>query len=962
MSNTLHIRLALLLAMAGGLSSGPAHAQEGAREEFEPIVFGDPVDHAYDKPFFAPTEYDEAITHPDEILGQVLGSRLSRHAEILTCFRRWAGQSDRVSMEVYARSHEGRELIWMAITSPANQGKLKTIRANLARLADPRGLTKADAAQLVANTPPVAWMGYGIHGDEPSGCDAALALGYHLIAGKSKAVSDLLDKIVVVIDPCMNPDGRQRLVTQVEQHAGRVANLDHASMQRGRWPEGRGNHYYFDMNRDWIAGTQPETRGRWQAIQLFNPQLLVDAHEMGALDTYLFYPQSEPHNPFLPAKLNKWQIEFSADQAKAFDVHKWGYYTREWADAWGPFYSDSWGSLLGAVGILHEQSGNSGFALRRASGRVMTYREAVHHQVVSSIANVTTLKSRAREILADFLEHKRANVGVGAGQKRDFIMVPGSNRDRERAFLNLALAQGFEVFKTRAATKMTNAVDTLAGRHATLVVPAGSYVIPARQPRSPLVKSYLSFDVRVPKSALLMERESLERKGESKMYDATAWSLAHAFDLQAYWCDSATVARDKLVALPADPENPELVFGESVAAWAVDGSDDASVRFAARAMEHGLAVQVADKAFAVEGRAFPRGSVLVQRHENKDDVAAIVRRAAKEAGTTVHPARTGRAAGDGPDLGGQHFKLLHRPRVALLGNTPVSTTSHGHIWHLLDTQVGLPLSKVDALGLGSTDLRRFNVLIVPSGGVGDILKSNAESLRNWVKSGGTLIASGGSAAAICDKEMKLGTVILRRDALEDLAIYNAAAEREKSARTITIDEAELYGPKVAASSGKTSAKTESKTVSAKGKTEGDEKESAEKKSMKIRDKWQQRFAPSGVFLRALVNENAWITSGCGPEMPVYFSGSRVFLAKSPVTTAIRLEEAKSLRVAGLLWPEARERIEKSAYLTVERVGKGQIILFATEPGHRGQQRATARMIANAVVYGPGLGANPPIEW
>ena len=134
------------------------------------------------------------------------------------------------------------------------------------------------------------------------------------------------------------------------------------------------------------------------------------------------------------------------------------------------------------------------------------------------------------------------------------------------------------------------------------------------------------------------------------------------------------------------------------------------------------------------------------------------------------------------------------------------------------------------------------------------------------------------------------------------------------------------------------------------------------RGLQMRDSWARRFAPSGVFLRALVNENAWITSGCRPEMPVYYSGSRVFLAKSPVTTAIRLDEAKSLRLAGLLWPEARERVEQSAYRTVERVGKGQVLLVATEPGNRAQQRATARMMANAVVYGPGLGASPPLGW
>lgn len=956
MSNVHPIPLAVNTLLVVLLSSGCALAQEPMQDEFEPIIFGDPAEHTYREPFFAPTDYDETITHPDTILGQALGSRLSRHAEILTCFRLWATQSDRVEMEVYGRTHEGRDLIWMAITSPENQNRLQDIRADLARLSDPRGLSDADSAQLISNTPPVAWMGYSIHGDEPSGCDAALALAYHLIAGKGPKVNDLLDKIVVVIDPCMNPDGRERLVTQVQQDAGRVANLDHASMQRGRWPQGRGNHYYFDMNRDWIVGSQPETRGRWRAIQSFNPQLLVDAHEMGSLDTFLFYPQSEPHNPFLPAKLNHWHLAFAADQAAAFDANKWGYYTREWADAWGPFYSDAWGSLLGAVGILYEQAGNSGFALRRASGRVMTYREAVHHQVVSSMANLTTLKTRAGEILADYLEHKRANVADGPGQDRDFVVLAGSNRDRERDFLRIVLAQGFEVYQTTQAAVMTNAVDTLAGRHASLDVPAGSFVIPARQPRGPLVKSYLSFDVRVPETALLKERESLERKGESKMYDATAWSLGHAFDLNAYWCDSATIRRDRYEAVPRNVENPAATFDDSIGAWAVDGNDDASVRFAARAMEHGVAVQIADKAFSVGGRELPRGSVLVQRHENEADVATRVRRAALEAGTTLFPAKSGRAAGDGPDLGGQHFVLLHRPRVALLGNSPVSTTSHGHTWHWLDTRLGLPLSKVDVTALGRTDLRRFNVLIVPAGNLGDVLQDNAETLRTWVKEGGTLIAYGSSAAAICREEMKLGSVTLRRDALEELAVYQAEAERQKSARNITVDLDELYADQADPRPVESSAANHDTAPAQESKA------SKDKKQREIDDRWQRRFAPSGVYLRGLVDENAWITAGCRAEMPVYYSGDRVFLAKSPVTTAIRFDQARSLRIAGLVWPEARERIEKSAFLTVERVGRGQVILFATEPGNRAQQLSTARLMANAVVYGPGLGASQPLEW
>ena len=249
------------------------------------------------EPFFAGTEYSDTIPTPDSLLGQQHGSRLAHHAEIVAGFRAWAGVSDRVTVHTYGRTHEGRELIYAVVTSPANHARLDSIQADLGKLHDPRGLSDAEAERIVRDSPAVAWMGYSIHGDELSGADASLAVGHHLIAGESAEVLELLERVVVVIDPCMNPDGRERIIGMVEQSAGYTTNLDYASMQRGRWPYGRGNHYLFDMNRDWMAGTQPETRGRWRVAQEFHPQLFVDAHEMGSLDTFLFYPQNKPLNP-----------------------------------------------------------------------------------------------------------------------------------------------------------------------------------------------------------------------------------------------------------------------------------------------------------------------------------------------------------------------------------------------------------------------------------------------------------------------------------------------------------------------------------------------------------------------------------------------------------------------------------------------------------------------------------------
>ncbi|MHC4845688.1 MAG: M14 family zinc carboxypeptidase, partial [Planctomycetota bacterium] len=292
----------------------PASAQAaGADEEFEPIRYGAPDDLDYMAPFFPGASYDGSIPTPDEILGVRHASRLSHHAEILACFERWAEVSPRVDLKRFGTTFEGRPLVRAVITSPANLARLDEIKADLARLAHADGLSDAGGRELLARTPPVAWMAYSIHGDELSGSDAAVALGYHLVASTDEAVVQLLDDVVVVIDPCQNPDGRERIIAMTEQGTGYVANLDYASMARGRWPWGRGNHYLFDMNRDWITGVLPETRARWAEARSFHPQLLIDAHEMGDLDTYLFYPQNQPHNPWLPTSLDRWQEAFAAD-------------------------------------------------------------------------------------------------------------------------------------------------------------------------------------------------------------------------------------------------------------------------------------------------------------------------------------------------------------------------------------------------------------------------------------------------------------------------------------------------------------------------------------------------------------------------------------------------------------------------------------------------------------------------
>ena len=995
----LHTLVLALVGAGAAACARPAKPAPGAAAPNRVAYDTDPVarrtpSERPDIPFFTDTPHDPALLAPDACLGHAVGARLATPEAIVRCFHLWAEASVRARVATYAHSHEGRELVRVVISSPENLDRLDQILADLARLADPRGLTAADARRIIADTPAVGWFGYSIHGDEVSGADASLAFGYHLIAGQGAGVTDLLDRVVVVIDPVMNPDGRARTVSQVEQSASLVPNLDDASMHRGRWPWGRGNHYLFDMNRDWLAGVAPETRGRWQGLLAFHPQLVVDAHEMGPQETYLFYPYAEPINPHLAPTLARWQQAFAADQSRAFDAHGWAYYTREWADGWYPGYTDAWAGLTGAVGMLYEQASTKGQSLLRRSGQRVTYRESVHAQAVSSLANLGTLARNRQALLEDYLAYHRAQVQpeqAGRAFAGMFVIVPGRVPDREHALLAALLRQGVEVYRADAGFEARNAESALGQTRARLALPAGSYLVPATQPRGALVRSALGFDTRFDAAFLQREREALERGEGSKIYDLTAWNLGQAFALDTYWIDAPRVARTQMTTLDARPAgmvapangqaNGQANLGQAYA-WVVDGRDDASATFAVQALERGLIVHVADEAFRTAGRDFARGSLLLRAGENADvaggatrgddddDIAARVREAAEVARVQVYATRTGRSPADGPDLGGNHFRLLSRPRVAVLSNAPVRPESFGHIWYQLDQELRVPMSMLDVQHLGGHDLRRYSVLVIPPAGpgLGAALAPHAERIAAWVRSGGTLIAVGGEGVALASKGLGLSQVRLRREVLGELALYRSAARRDQAARAVTIDEAAVWQQGTPGADSADSAAAGEQDAAAAGKGEADAEDAPVSGPVgealaQQRDAWMRRFAPQGAMLRALVDTRAWLTFGMDQgEMPVLVMGDQSLMAPQAVRVPVRLAEAARLRLAGLLWPEARARLAESAYATVEPVGAGQIILFASPPSFRGVFRGTARLLSNAIVYGPSLGASQPLRW
>ncbi|MEE8153962.1 MAG: M14 family metallopeptidase, partial [Phycisphaerales bacterium] len=858
----------------------------------------------------------------------------------------------------YADSHEKRTLYYLTITSPANHARLDQIRKNNAKLADPRKLKNArEGDGIVKTMPAVAWMAYNIHGDELSSTDAAMTVAYLLAAGTDAETRALLDQLVIHIDPLMNPDGRERYLAQLQTLQGKVPNTDYQAMQHGGlWSAGRGNHYLFDLNRDWLMQVHPETRGRAAVIRAWNPHLVVDSHEMGSLDTYLFDPPREPLNIDISQSSLAWRVRFSADQAAAFDQHGWSYYTREWYEEWYPGYTNAWAGLRGAVGLLYEQAGVNAAAVKQPAGQILTYADAVHHHVVSSLANLETLRANRQEILADYLADQRWAVSDQGNASAALILPAMTDWAKRDRFLDLLTRQGIEFHRSPLQFTATGVTDVWGQTVPERAFPEQTIVVPMQQPNRRSVSGFLGFDPHMSDDFLKEERTELENRRGSRLYDVTGWNIPMAYGLDAYWAERISRGRGANGAPP-----PGQLFGnneQDAYGYLIDGQSSDLYSAIVQLIDQNCKLRVASKPFAVGGQTYDRGTVLLRGHENPGNIRELLQEVRIKNTLIVEPVATALSE-SGPDLGGQRFHLLEQPRVAIASQWPISTTSFGSTWFLFDARTGLRVSPINIQSLGGIDLRNYNVLVLPdvwgSGALRAVLnESTITKIEAWVKSGGTLIAMGGSASFLASEEIGLSSVRLRRDVLGELDVYEEAMNRERSARMVQIDPDEVWGHA-------DPIEEESPTTD-----EGDKvpEKSASPKDDELErlDQWQRIFSPRGAIVASELDREHWLCFGLDDRLPVLLSGQFAYMSSHPVATPVRLADSAHLRLSGLLWPEAKQRSADTAYATVERLGNGQVILFATDPFFRGYYEGSGRLLLNAVILGPGMGASQPNPW
>lgn len=931
-------------------------------------------------------DYDKGITHPDKILGFPVGKRVASPAQIAQAVGVWGKQSKRVKVLEYAKSHEGRPLYAVFISSPQNLQRLDDIQADITKLADARGIDDRQAKSIIKNLPAVAWMAYSIHGNETSGADAAITAIYHLAASKEQQVAQMLDNMIVVIDPMMNPDGRARFAKSLEQYRGTAPNVDDQSLlHRGDWPSGRTNHYFFDLNRDFFYLTQPETIGRVNLINRWRPQLMIDAHEMGPQSSYLMGPPRDPLNANINPSLQKWALTFAEDQSASFDKKGWRYFTGEWFENWYPGYSN-YAEYRGSMHILYEQSRMAEDGVRRPEGTVQTYMGSVHHQFVSTMANLNTLATHSQAMYADYWQGRKQNVAdKGPYAQRSFVILANKNIGRTQDFVTRLLAQDIEVFVAQKDIKVKNAVNQLGQTLATTEVPAGSLVIPNRQPEARLLAAIMEFDASVKPEVLVQERQKNLSDGSSIMYDTTAWNLSMMYGLSALMVP--THMQNNLSPYKAaNVISTDAV--ENAIAWAVDGADDRSVSFAARLMERGVQVRVIDKAATLSEQDLSRGSVIITSTDNPQNTELLrhIKHTAAELDVAVVSIFSGLGAGVLPDWGGKHFRLLSKPQIAILSHGSFSSYDVGATWWSLDTYLGVRHSQLDINSITRADLRRYNTLIMPLS-YGKLGKEQQAKLKAWVEQGGTLIAHSLSAADLARKKDGLSKVKQVADVLDKAQDYDLAMQREWLAMQDVIDVEKVM----------------QHTVSTDLSYPWDDTNKPLKKEvLEKREKWQKRFMPSGAIVAGRVDQKHWLSFGVDANLPLLYSNQPVLMSADESHAVVRIgvfnplpETSKSkkskgksdaqksesdepasnafgwstlpqgqellVRMSGLLWPEAAQRIANSAYLTHEKSGNGQIILFSGQPNFRGAARGTNRLLLNAIVYGAGLGSRPKIS-
>ncbi len=659
--------------------------------------------------YYLPSDitYDESISTPEEVLGYVPGKWHVTHDKLVEYMRVLARQSDRITIENRGTTYEDRPLILLTITAPQNHANLDAIQANHLKLSEGNG------SMNTSDMPIVVYQGFSIHGNEASGSNAALLLAYHLAAGQGDAMDELLSNAVILFDPCFNPDGLQRFAGWVNQHKSNHVNPDSYDREYDEaWPGGRTNHYWFDMNRDWLPVQLPESQARIETFHKWMPNILTDHHEMGTNATFFFQPgiPSRTH-PLTPAMNQQLTREIGNYHAAELDKIGSLYYTEESYDDFYYGKGSTFPDINGSIGILFEQASSRGHAQNSDNG-VLTFPFTIRNQYTAGISTLKAAVSMRKTILdyhQDFYSKARKEAGNGA-----IIFGDHTDAGRTDALAKILMRHHIEV------RGLKNDVT----KNGKIYKKDYAYVVPKNQKNSRLIK------------AMFEKRTTFQ---DSLFYDISAWTFPLAFDMDYDENASLSDGSNSKTTNTPNQVNKFQVFNSSNYAYLMPWNEYLTPKVLQKILSKELRAKVAMEQFSMNGVNYDYGTILIPVQNqtlNNQDLGIFLSKLQSENKVMFTPVNSGLTTGI--DLGSRQFRALKQPKIALLIGDGINPYDAGEIWHLLDQRYDIPVTKIDLTDINRKDLSRYNTIIVPNT-YGSPENEVIDQLKEWTRAGGTLI-------------------------------------------------------------------------------------------------------------------------------------------------------------------------------------------------------------------------------
>ncbi len=672
----------------------------------------------------------QKLLSPKEFLGYELGDRFTRHHKVVEYFQHVSDVMPNIELTQYGETFEHRPLVYAAIASAENFKNIEQIRLdNLRRT----GLAEGNAGSEKKS---IVWLSYNVHGNESCSMEAAMWTLYELANTNNTKTQEWLKNTVVIMDPCINPDGRDRYANFYNQYFNTPANANgDAKEHHEPWPGGRPNHYLFDLNRDWAWLVQQESQQRLKVYNQWMPHVHVDFHEQGYNNPYYFAPAAEPFHEVISPWQREFQTKIGKNNAKYFDEQGWLYFTKEVFDLYYPSYGDTYPTYSGAIGMTYEQGGGGygGLSITTREGDPLTLKDRLTHHHTTGLSTIEITSQNSTKVVEEFEKYFRESNTNPTGIFKTYVIKGDNNRDKINQLTSWmdkhAIRYGYSAVG-KAAKGFEYQTQTTHAFNLT----TDDVVVNIYQPKSKFITTVF---------------DPLSKIPDSLTYDITAWNLMYANNLKAYALNErinfGKVFQTKLADNAAVSAKPY--------AYLFKYQDLKDVAFLSTLMKKEFKVRAASKSFTVNGQSFDAGTLLVTRKNNESiaDFDGTLQTLAKEADRKMYTTTTGFVE-SGKDFGSSAMRFLKAPKVAMLIGEQTSSLSAGEIWHFFEQQIQYPVTQLGTDYFKNVDLKKYDVLVIPEGYYKLFDENTLESVSSWVSDGGKLIVIANALNAFADKK------------------------------------------------------------------------------------------------------------------------------------------------------------------------------------------------------------------